>query len=125
MRSDNYEWLNYIPDGWRALAREMIEKCEIIDPTYTIEDLKEKYGSMRTYSYCKSWYDHDSDGTNLIDRDAIDKIEHEYELISGRTCCKCSAPAVKYSTGWILPFCDKCGDEKHGSYKRFKDVCDN
>ena len=116
---DNYEWLGCIPEGWEELARQMIQKCEAINPTYTIEDLKEKFGSLRVYSYIKDYNDDDWMIPSCNDEE-IGKIEEKYEAISARTCCKCGAPAVKYSTGWILPFCDKCGDKEEKFYKRFE-----
>ena len=111
---NNYEWVYSIPQGWEELARRMIAECEAIDSTYTIDDLKEKFGSMRVYSHCQSWYDNE---INDYGR-AIENIEDKYETLSTRTCCACGHPATKISTGWILPWCDECGsDEKH--YKRF------
>ena len=114
--NNNYEWLNCIPEGWKELAQQMVQECEAIDPTYTIEDLKEKFGSMRVYSYCKSWYD----DKEIEDYGfAISDIENKYEILSARTCCKCGRPATKISTGWILPWCDECGIDKYGPYKEF------
>ena len=115
---DNYKWLGCIPKGWEELARQMIQECEAINPTYTIEDLKEKFGSLRVYSYIKDYNDDDWMIPSCNDEE-IGKIEEKYEAISVRTCCQCGAPAVKYSTGWILPWCDKCGDEKEQYYEKF------
>ena len=116
---NNYEWLEFaIPEGWVELARKMIEECETINPTYTIEDMKEKFGSLRIFSYCQDWYDDDSDYKG---RSEIQAIEDKYEALSMRTCCRCGAPATKTSTGWILPWCDKCGTNKEKYYNRFED----
>ena len=105
---NNYEWLNLIPPGWVELARKMIQECETIDPTYCIYDLKEKWGTLDIIANCDMTYWRE-----------IDIIENKYEELSARTCCKCGAPATKYSTGWILPWCDKCGVDEEKYYKRF------
>ena len=114
----NYDWLHCIPQGWEELARRMIAECEAIDSTYTIDDLKEKFGSMCVYSHCQSWYDNDNE-INDCGR-AIGNIEDKYETLSARTCCACGHPATKISTGWICPYCDNCGDKDEKFYKRFK-----
>lgn len=105
---NNYQWLNLIPPGWVKIARAMIEECETIDPTYYICDLKEKWGTLDIIANCDMTYWRE-----------IDAIENKYEELSARTCCKCGAPATKYSTGWILPWCDKCGVDEEKYYKRF------
>lgn len=101
----NYDWLDCIPQGWKEIGRQMIQECEAIDPKYLILDMKEKYGMLRTSS--------------IYSQDDVPKIENRYENISGKICCICGAPATKYSTGWILPWCDKCGIEEKKYYKRF------
>lgn len=108
--NDNYKWLDLIPMGWIELARKVIEKCEAIDSTYTIEDMKEKWGCLDIYSY------HYGDSKQ---NRAINQIEKEAQKQSSLTCCRCGAPATKYSTGWVLPWCDKCGREEYGPYKEF------
>lgn len=112
---NNYEWLDYIPNGWRELARKMISECEAIYPEWEIVDLKEKWGAIRCYD----------DGVPSTLRDKMDAIIDKYEVQSARICSQCGAPATKTSTGWILPFCDKCGDKEKRFYKKFTDVCDN
>ena len=106
---NNYEWLFLIPKGWVKLARKMIEECEAIDPTYHICDLKEKWGTLDIIANCdmNCWRE-------------IDVIENKYEELSAKTCCICGKPATKFSTGWICPYCDDCGDKDEKFYKRFK-----
>lgn len=106
---NNYKWLSLIPEGWVELARKMIEECEAIDPTYYICDLKEKWGTLDIIANCNMTYWRE-----------IDMIENKYEELSAKTCCICGKPATKYSTGWILPWCDDCGDMDEKFYKRFE-----
>lgn len=123
--NDNYDWLWCIPQGWEEIGRQMITECEAINPTYTIEDLKEKYGSMRVFSYCQSWYNNELIETNHNDSHIIDEIENKYEKLSEHTCCNCGAPATKISTGWILPWCDSCGQDEEKYYKRLDNSNDD
>lgn len=108
---NNYEWIEYnLPDGWHELARKMIEECEAIYPDFEIVDLKEKFGAI--CCYC---------GGIPVEFGKVFNIIDKYEAISARTCCKCGRPAVKFSTGWILPWCDECGTDDEKYYKRFED----
>jgi len=106
---NNYEWVELLPNGWHELARKMIQECEAIDPTYRICDLKEKWGTLDVIANCDMTYWRE-----------IDMIENRYEELSARTCCICGKPATKFSTGWICPYCDNCGDKDEKFYKRFK-----
>ena len=114
---DNYDWLNCIPEGWKSLARKMIQECEAINPSYQIEDMKEKWGELRICSYINS-YDPDWVMPSCNDKE-IEAIENKYIEQSARTCCICGAPATKISTGWICPYCDNCGDKDGKFYRRF------
>lgn len=118
MNNANYEWLFLIPEGWMKIAQQMIEECEAINPTYTIEDMKEKWGELRVVSYIKDYNDDEWLLPASNDKE-IEEIENKCIAQSARTCCKCGKPAIKYSTGWILPWCDDCGTKKYGPYKEF------
>lgn len=115
MSKENYEWLNLIPVGWTQIAKQMIKECEAIDPTYTIENMKEKWGHLDVYSYVQL-----TDYFNTKKENQIYEIEQKYWKLSAQTCSNCGAPATKMSTGWVLPFCDECGIKPEKYYKRFK-----
>ena len=116
---NNYDWLNLIPPGWENLARKMIQECEAINPSYQIADMKEKWGELRVYSFIKDYDDNDWLIPSHNDEE-IDKIEIKYIEQSSKICCICGKPATKFSTGWICPYCDNCGDKDEKFYKRFK-----
>ena len=118
MNDANYKWLFLIPEGWIQIAQQMIEECEAINPSYQIEDLKEKWGELRVVSYIKNYDDNEWLLPAYNDKE-IEEIENKYTTQSARTCCKCGKPATKYSTGWILPWCDDCGTKEYGPYKEF------
>lgn len=61
--------------------------------SYTILQIKEKYGSLRWYAY--------GDTEDTI------KIIDKYEDLSAKTCIVCGKDAEYMSTGWICPFCDE------------------
>ena len=119
MNDANYDWLFLIPEGWTQIAQQMIEECEAINPTYTIEDMKEKWGELRVVSYIKDYNDDEWLLPASNDKE-IEEIENKYIAQSAQTCCKCGRPATKVSTGWILPWCDDCGTDEEKYYKRFE-----
>ena len=104
---DNYDWLNLIPEGWEKLGRAMIEECEAINPSYQIEDMKEKWGRLRISSYIRDYDDSEWLLPACNDKE-IEEVENKYIKLSAQTCCICGKPATKISTGWICPYCDKC-----------------
>ena len=109
---NNYEWLDFsLPSGWTELGRKMIEECEAVYSDFEIIDLKEKFGAI--CCYCG--------GVPEEFADKVFSIIKKYEVMSAHTCCKCGRPAVKFSTGWILPWCDECGTDEEKYYKRFED----
>ena len=116
MNDANYEWLFLIPEGWVQIAQQMIEECEAIEPNYTIADMKEKWGELRVVSYIP---DKERWSTPSDHADKLIEIEDKYTGQSARICCRCGKPATKYSTDWILPWCDDCGTKEYGPYKEF------
>ena len=102
-----YTILDEMPDGWRnAFGLQMMEELraglleggEKYLEEYRIEQVKEKFGSLRWYS------NFDTKGTSVVVR--------KYEEISERTCIHCGKPATWISQGWICPFCDDCIGDK-------------
>lgn len=90
----------YIPKGWRDLflkcceeLRDALIKINKLDE-FKINQLKEKYGSMRIYAN--------------ISEPTINDIINRYEIISQFTCCECGKIATVETTGWICPYCDDC-----------------
>ena len=115
----NIDWVINLPRGWSTLAYRMIKECEAINSSYQIEDMKEKWGELRVSSYICDYEDSDWMIPSCNDEE-IEAIENKYIEQSRKTCCSCGQPATKYSTGWILPWCDKCGNKDEKFYKRFK-----
>lgn len=108
---DNYNYdytlLDEMPDGWRKrfglvmceMIRESLLKDNLLE-TYRIDQIKEKYGSLR-------WYDA---GYN----DEVAKIVSQFEYISEHTCIVCGKLDVKMTnSGWMVPLCEKCNNRNH------------
>ncbi len=97
--------LDSLPRGWvKAFGEQMCEELrevlireDCLDE-WRIDQLKEKFGEMRLYP-------------NFYSKD-IDAVINKYTDISATTCVGCGKPATHYTTGWILPFCWDCLDER-------------
>lgn len=113
-----YTYYDSIPAGWDA--RFGLEICEdirtilesdvddTVDPHlskaiagYIIEQVKEKYGTLR-------WYDMVITEDNSIS-EAMYNLNHVYEMLSSATCIECGATKDVFMTngGWISPLCYK------------------
>lgn len=100
----------YLPTGWYDLflkcceeLREALIKIDKLNE-FRIDQLKEKYGSMRIYA-------------NISDP-IINRIINRYEIISQFTCCVCGKIATVETTGWICPYCFDCIKHiKHGTFR--------
>ena len=106
----DYSWtvLDEFPKGWKiSFAEKMCEEIQIVLEKYDcikdfhIDQLKEKYGSMRLYF----------GGLKDACYNAVEDIVSKYEGISAKTCCECGKPATKISKGWICPYCDECAEK--------------
>lgn len=99
-----YSWYDVIPTGWRKrfgmdLCREL--KQAILKSggkeylkSFCILDIKEKYGQLIL----------DTGGQTP----EVDRVIKKYEYLSQYVCVVCGDDAVKRTTGWICPYCDKC-----------------
>lgn len=106
---DDYDYeyteLDDMPDGWRKafgedICQEIMDELVANDcvEDYRIIQIKEKYGTLR-------WYD--NWGTRKIHGEIIPK----YEKLSECVCINCGAPATRYTTGWISPWCSTCAEK--------------
>ena len=97
-----YTELDAMPDGWRKAFGEMmceeiynaLVECGGLDD-YRIEDIKEKYGSLRWHS-SPSYKE-------------VEEIIDKYSVLSENICIICGKPDVPMTNnGWLSPFCKKC-----------------
>ena len=105
-----YTEVDMVPKGWHSIVRALSEEIRFylvnkgIDPyAFHIDQLKEKFGSIRLY------YSLHLDGK--FDDEGIDEIIQKYEELSEHKCCECGEEATLMSKGWICPYCQKCADK--------------
>lgn len=107
--------LDWFPKGWRkAFALKMCKdlkkalKKEHSLKDFRINDIKEKYGTLRFY-------------TNFTS-DSINKVIRRYELLSMCYCINCGKPVRYVTDGWVNFICEDCMKQKntiktHDEYK--------
>lgn len=114
----DYTWYDSIPDGWKTISLKYFD--EIMDllkknnKTYFLHfsDVKEKYGSLRIYSYINM----SARKTDLDLHDKIEQILYRLEHESWKTCIHCGKPAEYETKGWITPICKECMEEESTQY---------
>ncbi len=113
-------WEQCIPKGWHARFKqacdcinEVLRENEVALNAFNIDQLKEKFGGIRCYWHL------DDDCANAVVRGRIEEEIHviidELESDSYKLCNVCGEPVAWYSTGWVLPFCDKHAHENHAA----------
>ena len=84
--------------GWLPLIKELDSKLSELDPNYTIDQIKEKFGGLRYYFA--------SDSKNI---DEMIKLEFEYEAKSLKICEACGSEEDVSTEGvWLRTFCKNC-----------------
>ena len=88
-----------LPEGWMELflqccedLKEPLVKADYLDK-FRFSELKEKYGSMRMYTFTAPA--------------EVQDILSKYEFLSAQVCCECGKPAVAMTTDWICPYCEE------------------
>ena len=82
-----------IGPGWMGLVVELDAKLAELHSDYVIDQIKEKFGSLRFYATGVG-----EDGQKLI---------HEAEVKSAEICEDCGQPGKSRSGGWVRTLCDK------------------
>lgn len=103
-----------VPQGWKNLiidlSQELLELFQKnnIDPyRFHIEQLKEKFGTIRLYHN----FDNSSSEVSEEIYQGVEDIIRKYEELSEHTCCVCGKEATLISKGWICPYCEDCANE--------------
>ena len=100
-------YANGVGKGWFPLVEELHKRLKALDPEYTVDQIKEKFGGLRFY-----WEPHsNSEGfSDYDDRATIDKMNLLVDFatqLSYRICEDCGAPGKLRNGGWIRTLCDK------------------
>lgn len=89
----------WLPDGWHDLVTKLDAELRTIDPDYTLDQCKEKFGGLR-------YYVNFSD--NCTDFDEADKIICKYEEMSETICDVCGKQGkLRGKDGWLATRCEE------------------
>lgn len=90
----------WLPDGWISLVAELDAKLAEINPDYTVDQVKEKFGGLRFYF--------ESD----VEHDRMRAIVAEAEEQSFGLCQRCGKPGKLASRpAWYSTLCDAHAEE--------------
>lgn len=118
------------PDGWRWIIEDLDAQLAYLDPDYEIQQVKEKFGTLRYY------YEPTKGG---VVQELMDAAISRAEYLSARTCDVCgnssamgdskrgikydSTAVVKVRGGWYKTICDTCDkDSSYSSQERLNAV---
>lgn len=114
-----FTWLDYMEPGWRKAfgiqmckdIKKVLKKSTQDDlHTYSVIEVKEKYGALR-------WYD---GGYSQEISEEMGTLLFKYENLSEVICFRCGKPATKISKGWICPWCDRCAKKAQSTQPGMK-----
>lgn len=98
-------WLS-VDAGWYPLVTATDHRLAQVDPGYRVQQIKEKFGTLRYY--CAPSSEHPS--PELLD--ALDAITEDAERVSASTCERCGEPGILRRTRyWAKTLCTLCGDD--------------
>lgn len=84
--------------GWKRVILDLCAKLYALEPTVTVIQIKEKFGTLRFY----------------IGPCPNETVELAYNLIeeaerqSAVTCERCGTSGIRRNGGWIRTLCDDC-----------------
>lgn len=86
-------------DGWFDLEWRLCEDLEkLVNKDYKLEQVKEKFGTLR-------WYDNFS---SVETNERIGRAEEE----SARTCELCGQSGTLRGRNWVRTLCERCNENK-------------
>jgi hypothetical protein len=86
--------------GWAGIIEECDRRLRELDPNYSIQQIKEKFGGLRYYA---------SATDPAVDWDAWSAVIAEAERKAAETCETCGEPGKLSTTGyWLKTVCPKC-----------------
>lgn len=102
---DEYLAIEWTGPGWKQLILDCDRELAALDPEYTIDQIKEKFGGLRYYVTPSEGCEH-----NLWE------IAERYERRSYSTCEACGATlsvltANSPGTTWVKSLCSSCREQ--------------
>jgi len=103
------QWINDVGPGWRPLVRDLDAKLRAIDPDYTIDQVKEKFGGLRFYFSSERYGE-------------LEPLVNEAERQSFKLCEDCGEPgSIEDSGAWLKTLCSDCRkkeNERRAKYEK-------
>lgn len=112
-------WLPFIEcgAGWDRILDEVEERLNYLDPNYEVQQVKEKYGTLRFYC---------TPTTGGLVQDIMDDVVRMAEYWSARTCELCGNSSgrgggstkfdftvgTKNRNGWYKILCNTCAEKQ-------------
>jgi hypothetical protein len=112
MKAGDFEDFERYSQAWSADYREQVRermlaeeprKVREVCPQVTVDQVKEKFGTLRFYYTGGDDY--------------ISGLASMAESMSGCTCEECGAPGKRVGGGWITTLCEKHAEERGIVYK--------
>jgi hypothetical protein len=110
--------LDFVGSGWHALLIRLHEQLLAVSPTYSVQQVKEKYGVLRIQLYTgmlrhlsmgnTGWPDPDQTARYKAEDDAAMALVRAAEQESARICEACGNPGEPRERAWIKTLCDGC-----------------
>jgi hypothetical protein len=86
------EYLENVGEGWRGLLEQAARDIQAADPSYSVFQVKEKFGGLRLYLECN---------------EAAQAIASAAESASLRTCEVCGRPGRMNNGPWYKTLCEE------------------
>ncbi|QFG24493.1 TraR/DksA family transcriptional regulator [Actinomadura sp. WMMB 499] len=110
--------LDFVGSGWHPLLQKLHTELLAVSPTYSVQQVKEKYGTLRVYLLTgmlrhlekgnSDWPDSDQAARYEVEDDAARALVRAAEQESARTCESCGNPGVLRERAWLKTLCDAC-----------------
>lgn len=96
---EEYLKTDWVGPGWMPLVKELNKELSFIEPNYTIDQVKEKFGGLRYYFTCSS--------RNI---EIMWVITKTYEKQALEICEDCGETknVSRNTDGWIRTLCAAC-----------------
>lgn len=100
-------------EGWYEILAELERKLNYLDPNYTVDQVKEKFGTLR-------FYFSPSDIGNKLVNDIMYDCVKAAEFTSSYTCEYCGSRLGKLQTEnyWVKTACSECWAKKQEERKK-------
>ncbi len=99
--------------GWWPIIEALHKDLLILDPDYRVEQVKEKFGTLRYYA---AFSEEKYPSCNVLVQFA--------EECSAKTCEECGEPGrLRTDRNWLKTYCDRCdaADDSQARLKRFRE----